>query len=313
MTTEKPEKFYVKSVVADGINEGQNAKDGNLYKTVMRADAAGLKDANRAYFSSDKVKETGTAATYVFTFNRDIELSSMDLYWNRNGEDGRVQDYEVLYSRYSSGGTLKTYQKVENNKDAATHADVAKNEKEQITAGTVTARRVEIRITKSVNNGGSKVNACLIRAIFHGNVDGVEYTSGQGGTTNGTSYTLDDGMTRKGAVFSGLPYETLSPSSAGEDTQKGSGTIAVPVPYGSGLFRLIQAGTSSNPVQIGAAGFPLNPLSIFGGTGNVKTDERLRAAGDQDDNVRYEVYEKDNPYFATDVAVDGTVPAVPEG
>lgn len=313
VTTEKPEKFYVKSVVADGINEGQNAKDGNLYKTVMRADAAGLKDANRAYFSSDKVKETGTAATYVFTFNRDIELSSMDLYWNRNGEDGRVQDYEVLYSRYSSGGTLKTYQKVENNKDAATHADVAKNEKEQITAGTVTARRVEIRITKSVNNGGSKVNACLIRAIFHGNVDGVEYTSGQGGTTNGTSYTLDDGMTRKGAVFSGLPYETLSPSSAGEDTQKGSGTIAVPVPYGSGLFRLIQAGTSSNPVQIGAAGFPLNPLSIFGGTGNVKTDERLRAAGDQDDNVRYEVYEKDNPYFATDVAVDGTVPAMPEG
>ena len=86
-----------------------------------------------------------------------------------------MQDYEVLYSRYSSGGTLKTYQKVENNKDAATHADVAKNEKEQITAGTVTARRVEIRITKSVNNGGSKVNACLIRAIFHGNVDGVEY------------------------------------------------------------------------------------------------------------------------------------------
>ena len=112
VTTEKPEKFYVKSVVADGINEGQNAKDGNLYKTVMRADAAGLKDANRAYFSSDKVKETGTAATYVFTFNRDIELSSMDLYWNRNGDDGRVQDYEVLYSRYSSGGTLKTYQKV---------------------------------------------------------------------------------------------------------------------------------------------------------------------------------------------------------
>ncbi|MFR3389517.1 MAG: hypothetical protein ACLTT1_01710 [[Clostridium] scindens] len=80
---------------------------------------------------------------------------------------------------------------------------MAKNEKEQITAGTVTARRVEIRITKSVNNGGSKVNACLIRAIFHGNVDGVEYTSGQGGTTNGTSYTLDDGMTRKGAVPSG--------------------------------------------------------------------------------------------------------------
>ena len=65
-----------------------------------------------------------------------------------------MQDYEVLYSRYTSGGTLKTYQKVENNKDAATHADVAKNEKEQIAAGTVTARRVEIRITKSLNNGG---------------------------------------------------------------------------------------------------------------------------------------------------------------
>ncbi|MFR5583426.1 MAG: hypothetical protein ACLTLQ_05965 [[Clostridium] scindens] len=25
------------------------------------------------------------------------------------------------------------------------------------------------------------------------------------------------------------------------------------------------------------------------------------------------MYEKDNPYFATDVAVDGTVPAMPEG
>ena len=94
---------------------------------------------------------------------------------------------------------------------------MAKNEKEQIAAGTVTVRRVEIRITKSLNNGGSKVNACLIRAIFHGNVDGVEYASGQGGTTNGTNYTLDEGLTRTGAAFSGLPFETLTPAAAGGD------------------------------------------------------------------------------------------------
>ena len=91
----EPDGFYVRKIEAAGIQKPEYLK-----KIVW--DTKGLNDGDRAYFSNS---QSGTVSmSYIFTFNTAIDLSGMDLYWNR-GTDYRVTDYTVYYSPYTEGGS----------------------------------------------------------------------------------------------------------------------------------------------------------------------------------------------------------------
>ena len=108
--------------------------------------------------------------------NTAIDLSGMDLYWNR-GTDYRVTDYTVYYSPYTEGGSWTAASSMSNASTgnfAADSQEVIRLEK------TVKARRIRIEVTKSIRRGGAGTNACLIRAHFRGQVLGIDYDGNLG-------------------------------------------------------------------------------------------------------------------------------------
>ncbi|MCD2492420.1 discoidin domain-containing protein [Lacrimispora sp. NSJ-141] len=310
-TSQAPNTFYVKKIDAPGI-----LKPEFMRKLVL--DTSGLSDGDRSYYSNT---QSGTISlSYTFTFSTAIELNSMDLYWNRNGNDGRVTDYTVYYSSYTEGGTWKELASMDN----ASSGNFTADSKETVNAGSpVEARRVQIVITRSIKKGGAGTNACLIRAHFKGTVSGQDYDGSQGyadfgnGSLTCTKYDgADSSLSYKqsGTVctYSGAGYETFRYREASGDSGRGRGTGANVLQMGEGSAYRLAVGTDGEQVTLGLPGFSMNPKKEFL-TENVSSDTSLRSMGDAEDNIRYQVFLADDPYFDVDASETISSLGVPDG
>ncbi len=310
-TSQATDTFYVKKAEAPGI-----LKPEFMRKLVL--DTSGLSDGDRSYFSNT---QSGTISlSYTFTFSTAIELSSMDLYWNRNGNDGRVTDYTVYYSPYTEGGTWKELASMDN----ASSGNFTADSKETVDAGSpVEARRVQIVITRSIKKGGAGTNACLIRAHFKGKVSGQDYDGGQGYAVfggGGLAYTKYDGagsglsyrQSGTACTYSGAGYEAFRYTEASGSGGKGKGTGAGVIQMGAGSAYRLAVGISGEQVTLGLPGFTMNPRKEFL-AGNVSSDTSLRSMGDAEDNVRYRVFLADDSYFDVDASETISSLDIPNG
>lgn len=304
----EPDGFYVRKIEAAGIQKPEYLK-----KIVW--DTKGLNDGDRAYFSNS---QSGTVSmSYIFTFNTAIDLSGMDLYWNR-GTDYRVTDYTVYYSPYTEGGSWTAASSMSN----ASTGNFAADSQEVISLEkTVKARRIRIEVTKSIRRGGAGTNACLIRAHFRGQVLGIDYDGNLGylsadggslsyGKYDGAGSSLTGSNSGTVCTYRGMAYESCKYSaSSGKD--KGRGMAARVERMGSGGGYRLAAGSESDQITIGLPGFSINPRTAFA-SGDI-TSGKLAALGDGEDNIRYQVFMADDPYFNVDAHESVTSLGTPAG
>lgn len=304
----EPDGFYVRKIEAAGIQKPEYLK-----KIVW--DTKGLNDGDRAYFSNS---QSGTVSmSYIFTFNTAIDLSGMDLYWNR-GTDYRVTDYTVYYSPYTEGGSWTAASSMSN----ASTGNFAADSQEVISLEkTVKARRIRIEVTKSIRRGGAGTNACLIRAHFRGQVLGIDYDGNLGylsadggslsyGKYDGAGSSLTGSNSGTVCTYRGMAYESCKYSaSSGKD--KGRGMAARVERMGSGGGYRLVSGSESDQITIGLPGFSINPRTAFA-SGDI-TSGKLAALGDGEDNIRYQVFMADDPYFNVDAHESVTSLGTPAG
>lgn len=297
--------FYVQKIEAAGAGL-ENA--GNLEQVVWDINND---PGNRTFFRNQK---TDVSCTYYFKFSTAIDLSGIDLYWNRNGNDQRMFDYTVSYSPYTEEKGWQEYTVVKR----ATNGDFTSVNKETVTGSEpVKARSVKIEVTKSVNKNGVGAHVCLIKAYFNGTVfDRIKYEG-----ENGYLQKTESGFrpvpyedqaagslkwNTKAGTFEGLVYEETTTASS---VTNGKGTPSNITPAGvNGTYKVtLELGA----VTVGLPGFPINPLTVYSNKQNL-TDTGLTATGSSTDNIRYQVFEADNPYFDVDASEHVTVVEIPK-
>lgn len=284
--------FYVTKIDAPGIINGSR-----LYKTVMNPES--FSESDRAYFSYSTKEQS-----YTFTFSRPLELNSMELYWNR-GLEGRVQNYSVYYRQLDTEA-WKLYENVDNI-TSSQRAEIVKNEKEIVDNGTVTASQIKIVITGSVKNGTNNpttfnINSCLCRIKWNGTVNGKMVKGYQGMQNSDGTYSLDEGMQRQ-STTTGVAFTKKGPA-----TEKGIGEEFTEESNEDGTFRLVKSGN----YQLGFSGFSESVLVLFD-EDEAKTDSSLTLCGDEKDNLRYVICQKDDSYFTTNtIAKEEIVVGIPD-
>lgn len=309
ITAKEPDAFYVRKMEMEG-----NGIQSQNYMNKLVWDDSTLSDGNRPYFQNTS---SGTISlTYAFTFSTEIDLTGMDLYWNR-GSDGRVTDYTIYYSPYTDDSTWKEYASMSN----ATDKNYTAPSKETILNGPVSARQIKIVITRSVNKNGGATNACLIRAHFKGNVFGNYAYDGNAGyaVKRGdlyaqqryeTSTELKSSQQNKSCFYKGLGYEEVQYMAASGSSEKGKGTgVNVRKSEDGSTYKLV-AGAGDEASTVGLSGFSMDPTAEFMG-GTVGMDVSLKVMGDSTDNIRYQVFQADDPYFNVDAREHVTALEIP--
>lgn len=80
-----------------------------------------------------------------------------------------------------------------------------------------------------------------------------------------------------------------------DGTTKGKGTLTKVEKLSNGAYQLKRVSGASDIV--GLPGFPKNPVQEFADGSKAQFDTALKAMGNQTDNIRYQVFKADNPYF----------------
>lgn len=277
--------FWIKKVEA---SKTQLSDSKFLHKLVWAA-GEDNKVSERCYFSNSS-NAANRGYTYIFTFNTDLDIGGLDLFWNTQSEEQRSVDYAIFYSDEESGDDwklLKELHNIENNKGTMT-----KDEQSIKLESTVNARRIKVVVDRCVDKSGVGKNACLYRIYFSGTLDNhIEidtssgYYTGKAGDYAGYSNTLK--MSKWQGNLGAYYSINNVPSTCG------LGTPLNVVSDELSTFRMV---TEDGVTTVGIPHMPVNPLSEFASVDNL-SDDALR-------EVCYQIYEKDNKHFDANVISD---------
>ncbi|MDD3403020.1 MAG: hypothetical protein PHQ72_06655 [Hespellia sp.] len=315
ITENEPDSFYVREMTMSGP---EAKRSENLYFTLRSSDTNPGAEATNAYGNNSVSPGT---YTYTYIFNRDIDLSEIDLMWLWS-TNGRKLTYSVEYSSYTDPESVNAdWTTIISQESSEQDAETVNGKNViRINCGTsVKAHMIRIVVTKCVDKNNANANIALQRMWLNGNITIGDKSYAYDGKTGqyaqfgedrkDTGYEDTGGALKKTAgksKYTGLAYEevTYAAASAGADKGKGTGVNVDNYDIVPGTLKL-NMGSKEKPVIVGLPGFRINPLMFMGASDtNAKTDTSLKVMGDSQDNLRYQTFLADNAYFTTDAVID---------